>query len=85
MSTLLKGESGLHGILKLDMSKAHDRAKWCFLKAVMRKIGFDTQWIHLMMMCSQLVTYSILLNGEPYGRVIPTRGIQKGDSLSHIY
>jgi hypothetical protein len=76
MSTLLKRRVGY---------MAHDRVEWCFLKAYMRKIGFGPRRIQLMMMCNQSVTYSILLNGEPYVRVIPTRGIHKGYSLSHMY
>lgn len=32
--------------------------------------------------CIKLVTYSILVNGEPKGNIIPTRGIYQGDPLS---
>ena len=34
------------------------------------------------MVCVRIVTYSILVNGEPHGIIHPTRGIKQGDLLS---
>ena len=34
------------------------------------------------MECIQSVTYSILVNGESNGHIIPSRGIRQGDPLS---
>ncbi|KAL0009392.1 hypothetical protein SO802_010894 [Lithocarpus litseifolius] len=45
-------------------------------------MGFTAHWINLMMLCVKTVTYSILVNGEPKGMIIPTRGIRQGDPLS---
>ena len=61
--------------LKLDMSKAYDRVKWCFLEEVMRNLGFNERWIALMMVCVKTVSYSVLVN-EPKGLIKPTRGIR---------
>ena len=49
--------------LKLDISKVYDRVKWVFL-GLMRKIGFNEQWIGQIMICVRSVTYSILINGD---------------------
>ena len=55
--------------IKLDMSKTYNIVKWSYLEAVMRKIGFNEQWINLMMVCVSSVSYSILVNSEPKGLI----------------
>ena len=53
--------------MKLDMSKAYDRVEWCFLEKILLHMGFIESWVAMIMQCVSIVTYSILINGEPKG------------------
>lgn len=71
-----------YGALKLDMSKAHDRLEWFFLKEIMKRMGFGRDWIELIWNCISTVEFYFLLNNSEIGPVIPGRGIRQGDPLS---
>ena len=67
---------------KLDMSKAYNRVEWQLLTNIMRNMGFCETWINLIFNCISSASYSILVNGEPKGNIVPTHGIRQGDPLS---
>lgn len=48
----------------------------------MRKIGFADRWIQLIMACVSTVSYSVLINGDPQGRIVPAQGLRQGDPMS---
>jgi hypothetical protein len=62
--------------IKLDMSKAYNRVDWDFLKEVMYRMGFDSRWIQLVMMCVKFANYEVLINGSPTCQIFPSRGIR---------
>jgi len=81
MNTNMKGKKGFMA-LKLDISKAYDRVGWSFLVEVMSKLGFDSRWIGLILKCISLVSYAVLINGEPHGHITLIFGIRQGNALS---
>ena len=76
-----KGKKGSVA-LKLDISKAYDRVEWHFLQRIMEKMGFPDVWIERVMSCVTTPSFSILVNGKPYGMIQPSRGIRQGDPIS---
>lgn len=68
--------------LKLDMSKAHDRIKWDFLRKMLAQMGFENHSIRLIMACVWSAKYQICYAGRCFGSMVPKRGIRQGDPLS---
>ena len=62
--------------LKLDINKAYERVEWQFLQRIMEKMGFPALWMERVMSCVTTPSFSILVNGKPYGMVHPSRGIR---------
>ncbi|CAL1395985.1 unnamed protein product [Linum trigynum] len=56
MKTKEKGQWGVFAA-KIDMAKAYDKVEWSFLEGVMRKMGFQSWWVELIMQCVSTVTY----------------------------
>jgi hypothetical protein len=69
-------------LIKLDLSKAFDRASWQYLKAILDSFGFDQGWVNWILNLISSTFFSILVNGVPSRPFSPSRGIIQGDSLS---
>jgi hypothetical protein len=70
-----KGNGGLMA-LKLDMEKAFDSMEWNFLLKILKLLGFHPIWINWISQCLSISSFSILLDGAPYGKFVPTRGLR---------
>ncbi|KAL0440361.1 UNVERIFIED_CONTAM: hypothetical protein Slati_2519100 [Sesamum latifolium] len=60
-----------HIALKLDLNKAYDRVEWHFLERVMKRLGFDSHFVGLIMLCVKSVSFSFMLNGVSFGHLQP--------------
>lgn len=69
-------------LVKIDLKKAFDRLKWCFLDVVLSAWGFPKKFRNMVLSCISSVSYNILLNGSLCGEFFPSCGFKQGDPLS---
>lgn len=67
--------------LKLDFNKAYDQIQWDFLQALLLKMGFHAQWVHLIMECVSTVNFSVFANGEHRTSFTPAYGLRQDDAI----
>ncbi|GJZ78352.1 reverse transcriptase [Tanacetum coccineum] len=60
--------------VKLDTSKAYDRAEWLFISLILKRMRFPPHFVRLLMACISTLTFSFNINGKVQGDVTPIRG-----------
>jgi hypothetical protein len=76
-----KGKVG-YCVVKLDMHKAYDRVEWGFLQNMLIRLGFDSDFVQLIMACVRSVKYKVRYNDQETEGFVPTRGLRQGEPLS---
>jgi hypothetical protein len=62
--------------LKLDIEKAFDSMEWGFLLKILELLGFNPTWIQWIRQCITTSSFSILLDGAPFDKFTPSRGLR---------
>ena len=78
----MKKEKQSNFVLKIDLSKAHDRVNWTFLHLLLIQIGIPMQLVHWIMDCIQSTSFVLLINGYPSRFFRSSRGLRQGCPLS---
>lgn len=83
----MKSKRGQKGLLalKLDMEKAYDHMEWGFILQVLHCFGFGERWFRRIDQCISTVSFSVLINGSPFGFFRPSKGLRQGDTYLLFY
>ncbi|GJW51553.1 RNA-directed DNA polymerase, eukaryota, reverse transcriptase zinc-binding domain protein, partial [Tanacetum coccineum] len=83
---LLRGYNRKNGpkrcALKIDLQKAYDTVNWSFLRSILHLFGFHSVMVEWIMICITTASFSINVNGSPYGYFKGTKGLRQGDPIS---
>jgi len=71
-------------IVKVNFGKVYDLVRWDYLNYMMERLNFCNKWIMWMKECLESSTISVLVNGSPTKKFIPTKRLKQG-TISSIY
>lgn len=72
---------GLMAVI-IDMEQAFDLMELEFLLSIMVKLVFCPTWVSWILICISTTSFSILINGSPFGMFFPSQGLQQEHPLS---
>lgn len=70
--------------MKLDMSKVYDRLEWGFITKLLATMGFSDHVVNLIKSCISMVSYKVLISGQPSMSFFPKGVSVKGTLLRPI-
>jgi hypothetical protein len=71
-------------LLKIDLSKAYDRASWLYIHRLPTHLGFAAFFVRWIMCCITTVSFSVLINGSASPFFHLERGLRQGFPLSPL-
>ena len=71
-------------VLKIDLSKAYDRVSWNYLRVILSKMGFASDFISCVMSSLSSIYFSLLINGSASTFFKARRGISQGCPLAPL-
>ena len=75
IDSILKSNGGAI-LCKLDIENAYYHVEWSFLFSVLEKMGFGEKWIRWIKWCISTASFSVLVNGTPFGFFQNSRGLR---------
>ncbi|XP_026398230.1 uncharacterized protein LOC113294010 [Papaver somniferum] len=81
-SRLRSGNAGI--VCKIDLEKDFDRINWKYLDFVLKQMGFSRKLCNWLNFCYSTSSFSVLINGSPFGYFTSTRGVRQGCPVSPL-
>ena len=63
-------------MLTIVLAKAFDILEWYFIANDLARKGFNAHFINLIHACIAMSTFSVIINGQPFGKFKSSRGIR---------
>lgn len=73
---------GARILAKIDIERAYDTLSWTAIPATLTKMKFPPLWILWIKAFLTYVSFSFLINGQPFSWISFSRGVRQGDPIS---
>jgi hypothetical protein len=69
-------------LMKVNLKKAFESVQWPFLQQLLLSYSFPNRFVHLIMLCVETTSFSIVVNGNIYSFFLGKNEVRQGDPLS---